>query len=110
MKPRKAVLLYNRSIRSLKKVVLLSFISALSFFIVEKLLLYLALSVITESMFTAAIFSTGLLFIPLILHFISTSIVCLITARFGTRYYPLAILAGLIVHSLYNLYVIGVIS
>ncbi len=104
------VLLQNRALKSLKSVVLLSFITALGFFIGEKLLLYVALYVISESMFTAAVFGTGLLLIvPLIAHFVFTSIVCLITARFGTRFYPLAILAGSAVHALYNLCVIGVI-
>ncbi len=66
--------------------------------------------VISESMFTAAIFGTGLLLVvPLIAHFVFTSIVCLITARFGVKFYPIAILAGSVVHALYNLYVIGVI-
>jgi ABC-type Na+ efflux pump permease subunit len=104
-----AVLLQNNLIKSLKSVLILSFIAALGFFIGEKLLLYIALSVISESMFTTAIFSTGLLAIPLIAHFVFTSIVCLITARFGIRYYPAAIIAGSVVHALYNLYVIGVI-
>jgi len=104
-----AVLLNNGIIKSLKGVLLLSFISALGFWIGEKLLLYLALSVITESVFTKAIFSTGLLVIPLIMHFASTSIVCLTTARFGTKYYPAAIMAGSVLHTLYNLCVTGVI-
>jgi len=35
--------------------------------------------------------------------------VCLIAARFGTKYYPLAIIAGAVIHSLYNLYVVGMV-
>lgn len=104
-----AVLIQNNIVRSLKGIVILSFTAALGFFIGEKALLYLALSVISESMFTTAIFGTGLLIVPLIAHFMFTSIVCLITARFGVKYYPVAILAGSVVHALYNLYVIGVI-
>lgn len=105
-----AVLLQNNVLKSLKSIVIMSFITALGFFIGEKLLLSVAMCVISESMFTAAIFGTGLLLIvPLIAHFVFTSIVCLITARFGVKFYPIAILAGSVVHALYNLYVIGVI-
>jgi len=105
-----AVLLQNNALKSLKSIIIMSFITALGFFIGEKLLLSIAMCVISESMFTAAIFGTGLLLVvPLIAHFVFTSIVCLITARFGVKFYPIAILAGSVVHALYNLYVIGVI-
>mgnify|MGYP001046824093 CR=1 FL=1 len=104
-----AALSQNKLIKSLKGVVILSFISVLGFLVGEKLLLYLALRVISESLFPKSIFSTGLFVVPLIMHFVATSIVCLITARFGTKFYPLAIIAGSVVHTLYNLYVIGVI-
>jgi len=104
-----AVLLQKGVIKSLKNVLILSFIAALGFFLGEKLLLYIAMSVISESMFTAAIFGTGLLVFPLIAHFVFTSIVCLMTARFGVKLYPVAILTGSVAHALYNLYVIGVI-
>lgn len=104
------VLLQNNVVQSMKSTIVLSFITALGFFAGEKLLLCLAMSVISESMFTTAIFGTGLLlFVPLVAHFVFTSIVCLITARFGVKYYPLAIFAGSVVHALYNLYIIGVI-
>jgi hypothetical protein len=102
-----AVLSQNNIVKSLKGILILSFISALGFLIGEKLLLYLALFVISESMFTTAIFSTGLLLMPLIMHFVSTSMVCLLTVRFGIKYYPLALIAGTVIHILYNLYVLG---
>jgi hypothetical protein len=102
-----AVLLQHRMLRSMQRVIMLSAVSALGFFIAEKLLLYLAIPVVGESMITRAVFSTGLLVFPLIIHFISTALACLITARYGTRYYPLAILAGALVHGIYNLFVIG---
>ena len=105
-----AVLLKNNVVKSLKSVVILSFIAALGFFAGEKFLLYIAMNVISESVFTTAIFGTGLLLIiPLIAHFVFTTIVCLITARFSVKYYPIAILAGSVVHVIYNLCVIGVI-
>jgi hypothetical protein len=88
-------------------IVTLSFLSALGFLVGEKLLLYLALSVMSESVFIDAIFSAGMLIVPLILHFVTTSVVCLITARLSTKYYPLAIVAGAVIHTVYNLCVIA---
>lgn len=103
------VLLENRLIKSTKGVLVLSFLSALGFLIGEKLLLYVSLSVVSESMFSVALFSSGFLLIPLVAHFCFTAVVCLLTHRLGARFYPFAILAGSTVHSLYNLYVLGVI-
>ena len=103
------VLLQNKIIKSWKDVVILASLSALGFLLGEKLLLYLALSVLSESAFITAIFGAGLLVVPLILHVVSTSVVCLMTARFGIKYFPLAIVAGSVIHALYNLYVIGVV-
>jgi len=101
------VLIQHNIIKSLKSILLLSLLSTLGFLIGEKLLLYLSLSVITESVFTTAVFSTGLLALPLLAHFVSTTIVCIIASRFGIKYYLLAIIAGVIIHGLYNLCVIG---
>jgi hypothetical protein len=102
------VLLENR-LKSTKDVLVLSFLSALGFLIGEKLLLYVSLSVVSESVLSAALFSSGFLLIPLVAHFCFTAIVCLLASRFGARFYPFAVLAGSTVHSLYNLYVLGVI-
>lgn len=99
-------LLRNNIIRAPIDVIKLSFLSALGVLLGEKLLLFLALSVLSESVFTSAIFGSGLLVVPLVLHAVTTSVVCLITARFGTKYYPLAIMAGSVIHTLYNLYLI----
>ena len=104
------VLIKNKLIRSAKNIVILSLVAALGFLIGEKLLLYIALSVISKSMFTEALFGVGLLIVPFIMHFIATTVVCLFTARFGVRYFPVAIVAGSALHAIYNLYVIGVIG
>lgn len=104
-----AVLLENGIIRTTKDVVVLSFLSAVGFLIGEKLLLYVSLSVVSESMLSPALFSSGMLLIPLVAHSVFTALVCLLTKRLGVRYYPYAVLAGSIVHALYNLYVLGVI-
>lgn len=104
------VLLKNSVINSKRQILILSFISALGFLIGEKLLLYIALSVVSQSMFTEALFGAGLLIVPFIMHFIATASVCLLTARFGVKYFPAAIIAGSVIHAVYNLYVIGVIG
>ena len=104
-----AVLLEKNAINATKNVLVLSFLSAAGFLIGEKLLLYVSLSVVSESMLSAALFSSGMLLIPLIAHFVFTASVGLLTRRFGVRYYPLAVLVGSMIHALYNLYVFGVI-
>jgi hypothetical protein len=101
------ILLQNRSLNSWKDVLRLAGLSALGFMLAEKLLLFLAINVVSESMFIQALFSGGLLLLPLALHVVSTAVVCLLTMRFGTRFYPLAIAAGSIIHAIYNLNVMG---
>ncbi|MDY6911678.1 MAG: ABC transporter permease [Chloroflexota bacterium] len=101
------VLLQNKAINSVRGVIKFSFISALGFLIAEKLLLFLALSVMSESMFIDAVFSSGLLLLPLALHFVTTSVVCFLTARLGIKYFPLGLVAGSVVHGIYNLCIIG---
>jgi ABC-type Na+ efflux pump permease subunit len=103
------VLLENKAIRSARDVLVLSFLSAVGFLVAEKLLLYISLSAVSQSALSAALFSSGMFLVPLIAHFVFTALVCLLTSRFGVRYYPFAVLAGSIVHALYNLCVLGVI-
>ena len=105
-----AVLLKNKVVSSTKSILTLSLISAFGFLIGEKLLLYIAMSVVSESMFTDALFGAGLLVVPFLMHFAATAVVCLTTKRLGIKYYPLAIIVGSAVHILYNLYVIGMIA
>ncbi len=98
-----AVLLQNRAIGSMRSVIKYSFFAALGFFIGEKLLLYLTLSVVSETMFVEAALGSGWLILPLAMHFVTTGAVCLLSARFGVRFYPLAIVAGAIIHGSYDL-------
>ncbi|MFO8101479.1 MAG: ABC transporter permease subunit [Dehalococcoidia bacterium] len=100
-----AVLLQNRSIGSWRSVVKYSFFAAFGFFLGEKLLLYLTLSVVSETMFVEAALGSGWLILPLAMHFVSTAVVGLLSGRFGIRFYPLAIAAGAIIHGSYNLIV-----
>ena len=105
-----AVILRHHLVRGLPSVILLAGISALGFFVGEKLLLFLATPVVGESMITRAVFTSGLLIFPLLVHFISTALVSIIMMRFGTGRYLIAVLAGALVHGIYNLFVIGALS
>lgn len=103
-----AVLIKKGFLKSWKNVLALACTAAVAFFLGEKLLLYLSLSVISESIFTAALYHTNLLWLPLAVHVIATSVVCLITYRLGARYYLFAILMGAAIHLIYNISVIGI--
>ncbi len=102
-----AVLIKNRFLKSWKAALALALVSAVAFFLGEKLLLYFSLSVISESVFTAALYNTNLLWMPLAIHVVATTAVCLITYRLGARYYLFAILMGSAIHLTYNISVIG---
>jgi len=104
------VFLKNRIVKTKLGVMRLSALSALGFFSGEKLLLLLALAVLSKSAFTSAVFGGGLWVIPLVLHIVSTGSVGLVTQRLGTKYYPLAIAIGSVIHAAYNLYFIGVLG
>jgi hypothetical protein len=92
--------------RPFKKIIGLAFMSALGFLIGEKLLLYLSLSVVSDSAMATAMFSAGLLLIPLIAHFIFTSLACVLHMRFHVRY-SLALVAAAAVHTVYNFSLLG---
>lgn len=101
------VLLQNKMVTSYKSTIKYSFMAGLGFLIGEKLLLFLTLRVVSESVFTEAVFSSGVFLIfPLIMHFVTTSTVCLITARLGLKFYPLGIIVGSLIHAGYNLFVV----
>jgi len=94
-------LLDRQLVRSVRGVIALAFLSALGFLIGEKLLLLISLSVVSESLASAALFSTGALILPLIAHFVFTVIVCGLRARFHWRYI-VTVLIGAAVHVAYN--------
>jgi ABC-type Na+ efflux pump permease subunit len=104
-----AVLIKNRVIRTWKQLMLLAVISALAFFLGEKLVMFLTFGVISPSIFTGILFSSNMLWLPLALHIATTTIVCIITYRLGTKAYPVALLAGMIIHLVYNSLVMGVL-
>ncbi|MBN1689590.1 MAG: ABC transporter permease [Dehalococcoidia bacterium] len=90
-----------------QQVVLLAVVSAAFFSLGEKLLLFMSLKVISESVFTAAVFASNALWIPLLVHSVCTLVVCLMSFRLGMRGYPVALLAGSLMHGLYNMFLIG---
>lgn len=102
-----AILLHKRIIARKRDVLKLAALSALGFMLAEKLLLLIVMSVVSDSLVIRELFSGGLILVPLALHVVATSIVCLSTARFGTRFYPLAVVFGSLIHVIYNLTVVG---
>ena len=102
-----ATLLENKKITSTGTLLALAAASAIGFFIGEKLLLYISLSVVSNIMLIEALGSADLLVIPLIAHFIFTSTVCLLTQKLGVKYYPAAVVAGSFIHFLYNFVILA---
>jgi ABC-type Na+ efflux pump permease subunit len=101
-----ATLVEARVVISTRQVVALAFLSALGFLIGEKLLLLVSVSMVSQTFLSAALFNTGFLLIPLAAHFVFTSIVVLLNARLRVRY-PVALVAGVALHALYNIIVAG---
>jgi hypothetical protein len=101
-----AVLVEQRVVRSLRQVIALAFLSALGFLIGEKALLFVSVSMVSETALSAALFNTGFLLVPLAAHFVFTSIVVVLSARFRVRY-PIAVIGGVVVHAVYNLIIAG---
>jgi hypothetical protein len=110
-----AVLIEYGKAASLKRVLGLSFISALAFWGGEKLLLVLSLGFMPASgvldalngatgQATSPLMVIALLLLPLAGHFVFTSVVCVGTLKLGTKYYLLSLLCGTLVHVLYNVY------
>ena len=96
------VTLYEHGyVRGVGKILLLALASALGFLIGEKGLLLFSLSFVSESALSGAIFSSGLLLVPLLAHFFFTSFVSLLRAYTRLPYGVILLLSALL-HSLYN--------
>lgn len=92
---------------SWKRIVLASAVTAAAFLFGEKLLLFVTLSQISESIFGSILFlSLGVLWLPFLLHFAGVFIVGASIRLLGRRGYIPGILAATAVHCLYNLYFI----
>ena len=88
-------------VKKVYQVLILSLLSALGFLAGEKLLLLFSMSVVSQSLLSGALFSSGLLLIPLLAHFVFTSLITLLRCK--TRLpYTLILFLVTILHSLYN--------
>ena len=103
------VLLENRIVGRWFEILGLSFLSAAGFMVAEKLLLLLSLRIVSESLLSAALFSSGMFLMPLLAHFVFTALICELKGRFGVRY-GIALVAGSVLHLLYDLAVLGVLG
>lgn len=101
------MLMEHDKIKGNREILWYVFLSVLGFFIGEKLLVLISLSVVLQSSISSVLFGTGLLlFVPLIAHFVFTTIVTLLRAKTKLGY-ATALTLGTLVHFLYNWYLMG---
>jgi hypothetical protein len=102
-----AVLVDRGLVHSWGKLLLLAFLSALGFLVGEKLLLFFSVTVVSETNVSSALFGAGgFLIVPLVAHFLFTTIVTLLYAK-GRFRYPWALLVATLIHSVYNYLLTG---
>jgi len=101
-----AVLIERGLVKSTGQILSMAFLSALGFLLGEKLLLFFSISVVSQTALSGALFNTGFLLVPLLAHFIFTSIATWLYARTKLSY-TLAVAAAAIVHMLYNWFLTG---
>lgn len=90
-----------------RNVVLASAATAIGFLVGEKLLLLVTLAQITESVFGSILFlSLGVLWMPLLLHFVGVLIVGCSLKLGGRGWFAPGLAMAMVVHCLYNLYFI----
>lgn len=101
-------LLFNSErFASWKTVAIISAVTAAGFLFAEKLLLFVTLSQITESVFGSVLFlSLGVIWIPFLLHFATVALVGISLKLRGPQGYIPGLVAASVVHCLYNLYFI----
>ncbi|MDP3395241.1 MAG: ABC transporter permease [Methanoregula sp.] len=81
--------------------------TAIGFLVAEKLLLFITLAQISESIFGSILFlSLGVLWMPLLLHFVGVLIVACSLKFWGRKGLVIGIVLATVVHCLYNLYFI----
>ena len=101
------VLAEHGVLKSDREILGLSFLSALGFFLGEKLLVLVSINMIAQASISGVLFGQGLsLLAPLIAHFIFTAIVTLLKTR-ANLLYMAALMVGTMVHFLYNWYLLG---
>ncbi len=101
------VSLYERGkLQGLGRILLFALASAIGFLVGEKALLFFSLGFVSESALSGALFSSGLLLLPLLAHFFFTAFISLLRAY--TRLpYALILLLSAILHSLYNWFILS---
>ena len=102
------VMLIDRGkIETSRQVLWYAFLSVLGFFVGEKLLVLISLTVILQASLSSVLFGMGLLlFVPLIAHFIFAALVTLLRVKTKLSY-AAALTIGAMVHFVYNWYLLG---
>jgi ABC-type Na+ efflux pump permease subunit len=101
------MLMDHDRIKTDREILWYAFLSVLGFFIGEKLLVLISLSVVLQASISSILFGTGLLlFVPLIAHFAFTTVVTLLRAKTKLSY-TAALTIGAMIHFLYNWYLLG---
>lgn len=101
--------IYSRdpSFLTTKNLVLAGAATAAGFLVGEKLLLFVTIAQISDSVFGSILFlSLGSLWLPLLLHFVCVVIVASSLKIWGTKGFVPGLAVAMIVHCLYNLYFI----
>jgi ABC-type Na+ efflux pump permease subunit len=90
-----------------KNIVIASGVTAIGFLVGEKLLLFVTLAQISDSVFGSILFlSLGSLWLPLLLHFAGVLIVASCLKFGGRTWFVPGLIIAMVVHCLYNLYFI----
>jgi ABC-type Na+ efflux pump permease subunit len=101
------VLAEHGLVKSYRGILLLSFLSALGFFVGEKLLVLVSINMVAQASISSVLFGEGLfLLAPLLAHFIFTSIVTLLKIK-ANLIYMAALMVGTLAHFFYNWYLLG---
>jgi ABC-type Na+ efflux pump permease subunit len=101
------MLMDHGKIETSRQVLWYAFLSVLGFFLGEKLLVLISLTVVLQASISSVLFGTGLLlFVPLIAHFVFTALVTLLRTKTKLSYAE-ALTIGATVHFLYNWYLLG---
>jgi len=96
------VLAGHAKVNTAREGLVLAYLSGLGFFIGEKLLLLISLEFVSQSEVSQVMFGQGLfLLIPLLAHFVFTSIVTLLQTKARFPYW-LALAVGTLLHFFYN--------
>jgi ABC-type Na+ efflux pump permease subunit len=101
------VLADHGRVKSVREILVLSFLSALGFFVGEKILVLVSINMVAQASISSVLFGQGLfLLAPLLAHFIFTSIVTLLKIK-AKLLYIAALMVGTMAHFLYNWYLLG---